>query len=701
MADLTTFFRPKSVAVVGASKTPGKISNAIMRNIIESGYQGAIYPVNPRADEIEGHACYPTVTDIPGEIDTAVMVVPAAKVLQSARECGEKGVKTITVISAGFKEIGKEGLELEKKLTEICEEYNMSMLGPNCVGVMDTHTPINASFTAAAPVKGEIAFLSQSGAILLAILDWSTTAGLGYSKVVSLGNKANLSEIDFIEEAADDPYTKVILCYLEDIIDGPRFLKVAGAAARKKPIIVLKSGVSQAGAQAASSHTGALAGSDLAYDTAFEQCGIIRATSMTELFDLAIAFTKSPIPAGNRVAIVTNSGGPGIIATDNVEEMGLQMARFEKSTIDEFRENLPKEANIYNPVDVLGDARTDRYDYALNKVMDDPNVDSVLVLMCPTAVTEPVETARAIVQARDAHPNKPVFTALMGGPILAGGAGILAENGIPCFTFPEPAITCINGLNKYKQFLEAADSKEAREHLEVDQKTVKSIFYDVTRERRLNLLGSEAAAVAEAYGIPVAPTILTTTADEAVDVADKMGYPVVLKVASPKILHKSDVGGVKVGINSPEEVRTAFLSIMESVYRYLPKVVVHGIEVQKMMPKGTELIIGMTKDVQFGPLVGFGLGGIHVNLLKDVSFRLASSLNDEKIVNTMLSETKAFTLLKGYRGESPRDIEAVMDVVKRAARLVTDFPEITEMDINPVFAYENGVSALDIKITIS
>lgn len=701
MADLTSFFRPNSVAVVGASKTPGKISNAIMRNIINSGYQGAIYPVNPREKEIEGLACYASVTDIPGQVDMAVMVVPAAKVVTSARECGEKGVKTLTVITAGFKEIGKEGLELEKKLIEICEEFNMSMMGPNCVGVMDTHTPINASFTAAAPVKGEIAFLSQSGAILLAILDWSTTAGLGYSKVVSLGNKANLSEIDFIEEAANDPYTKVILCYLEDIVDGPRFLKVAGEAAKKKPIIVLKSGVSQAGAQAASSHTGALAGSDLAYDTAFDQCGIIRVNTMTELFDLAIAFTKSPIPAGDRVAIVTNSGGPGIIATDIVETLGLKMSRFDKNTIDEFRTNLPKEANIYNPVDVLGDARTDRYQYALNKVLEDPNVDSVLVMMCPTAVTEPVETSRAIVEARDAHPEKPVFVALMGGPLLAEGAGILAENEIPCFTFPEPAIKCIDGLYKYNQYLNSVESKQARSLIEVDQKTVKAIFYDVTRERRLNLLGSEAAAVAEAYGIPVAPTVLTTSADEAVAAAEQMGYPVVLKVASPKILHKSDIGGVKIGINSPEEVRKAFLMIMESVHRYMPKVIVHGIEVQKMMPKGTELIIGMTKDVQFGPLVAFGLGGIHVNLLKDVSFRLASSLNDEQVVNTMLSETKAYTLLKGYRGESPRDIEAVMDVVKRAARLVTDFPEITEMDINPVFAYENGVSALDIKITIS
>lgn len=701
MADLTTFFRPDSVAVIGASKTRGKISNAIIRNIIDSGYQGNIYPVNPKEKEIEGHACYPSVGAIPGKVDMAVIAVPASKVVASARECGEKGVKTLTVITAGFKEIGKEGLELEKKLAEVCEEFGMGMMGPNCVGVIDTHTPLNASFAAAYPTKGEIAFLSQSGAILLAILDWSSTAGIGFSKVVSLGNKANLSETDFIEEASNDPYTKVILCYLEDILDGPRFLKVAGEAAKKKPIIVLKSGVSQAGAQAASSHTGALAGSDLAYDTAFEQCGIIRVDTMTELFDLAIAFTKSPIPAGDRVAIVTNSGGPGIIATDSVEALGLKMARFDKNTLDEFRINLPKEANIYNPVDVLGDARTDRYQYALNKVLEDPNVDSVLVLMCPTAVTEPVETCRAIVQARDAHPTKPVFAALMGGPILAEGARILGENGIPCFTFPEPAIKCIAGIYRYNQYLNSVEIKQERPVLEVDQKTVKAILYDVTRERRLNLLGSEAAAVAEAYGIPVAPIVLTTSADEAVAAADKMGYPVVLKVASPKIIHKSDVGGVKVGINSPEEVRKAFLMIMESVHRYMPQVVVHGIEVQKMMPRGIELIIGMTKDVQFGPLVAFGLGGIHVNLLKDVSFRLASSLNDEKTIGNMLAETKAFTLLKGYRGEAPRDIEAVVDVVKRAAKLVTDFPEITEMDINPVFAYEKGVSALDIKITIS
>lgn len=700
MAELTNLFNPQSVAVVGASKTPGKIGNAIMRNIIQSGYQGALYPVNPKESEIEGFACYPSVSAIPGEVEMAVLSVPASRVLAAARECGEAGVKTLTVVTAGFKEIGKEGLDLEKKLLETCSQYGMRMLGPNCVGLMDTHTPINASFAAMFPPKGEIAFLSQSGAMLLAILDWSRSVGLGFSKVVSLGNKAVLSEIDFIEDAANDPYTRVILCYIEDIVDGARFLEVAGRAAKKKPVIVLKSGVSQAGAQAASSHTGALAGSDLAYDTAFAQCGIIRARSMTELFDLAVAFSKSVVPKGDRVAIVTNSGGPGIIATDNVELKGLTMARFEKKTIEELRANLPREAGIYNPVDVLGDAKADRYQFALEKVLSDPNVDSVVMLMCPTAVTQPEETSRAIIEARDAHPEKPVFAAYMGGGSLTGGAEILASAGIPCFTFPEPAIECIRGLKNYGQFCSAAGVEENRDLPDADKKTVKAIFYDVIKDNRLVLMGSEAAEVANAYGISAAPIVMTTTPEEAAGEADRMGYPVVLKVASPKILHKTDVGGVKIGLNSPEEVKQAFIEIMESVHRYLPKVIVYGVEVQKMMPKGTELIIGMTKDVQFGPLIAFGLGGIYVNLLKDVTFRLANGLT-EKEIEAMLAETKAYTLLKGYRGEAPRDMASVVDVIKRTARLVTDFPEITEMDINPVFAYEKGLSALDIKITIS
>lgn len=700
MAELVSLFKPSSIAVVGASKTPGKIGNAIIRNLLNSGYQGTIYPVNPKDKEIEGLTCYPGVAEIPGKVDTAVISVPARLVCDVAEECGKAGVKNLVVITAGFKEIGSEGLELEKKLISICREYGMRMVGPNCVGVMDTHTPMNASFAGAFPKQGEIAFLSQSGAMLIAILDWSLSIGLGFSKIVSLGNKGDLSEIDFIEDAASDPNTKVILCYIEDIVDGERFLEVAGQAAKQKPVIVLKSGTSQAGAQAASSHTGALAGSDLAYDTAFKQCGIIRARNMTELFDLAVAFAKSPVPKGERVAIVTNSGGPGIIATDNVESKNLKMARFEKETIEELRANLPAEAGIYNPVDVLGDAKADRYRFALQKVCEDPNVDSVLMLMCPTAVTEFEETARALIDIRDAYPDKAIFAANMGGDSLSEATRMLAEAGIPCFTFPEPAINAIRGMVNYNSYRKKNGQVEQEPPLQVDKKAVKAVLYDVVKDKRLVLLGSEASEVARAYGIPVAPISLATTPEEAAAKAEEIGYPVVLKVASPKILHKTDVGGVKIGLNTAEEVKNAFIEIMDNVKRYLPRVEVYGVEVQGMMPKGTELIIGMTKDIQFGPLIAFGLGGIYVNLLKDVSFRLAKGLTTREI-KSMLEETKAYTLLRGYRGAPPADIDAVVDVIRRVARLVLDFPEITEIDINPLFAYSEGVSALDIKITIS
>lgn len=700
MSDLTHFFNPKSVAIIGASRSPGKIGNVIVKNMISCGFTGKIFPINPKEAEIEGLPCYPSVDKAPEPADLAVLSVPAARSLEAAEMCGKSGVKNLAVISAGFKETGKAGLELERRLVETCRKYKMQMLGPNCVGLMDTHTPINASFAAGFPLKGEIAFISQSGAMVLSILDWSYQVGLGFSKFISLGNKADLTEAHFIEDAAEDPYTKVILCYIEDVENGSHFLEVARRASRKKPIIILKSGTSQAGAQAASSHTGALAGSDLAYETAFRQCGVIRARSMPELFDLAIAFANQPIPKGDRVAVVTNSGGPGIVTTDTIELKNLKMARFIKETVNELRGYLPAESNIYNPVDVLGDAKADRYRFSLEKVLADPGVDSAVVLVCPAGVTEPVETAGAMIEMRKAYPEKPLFAAFMGGKSLAEGVRVLSEAKIPCFTFPEPAISSISGLVSYARTRDLPAEAAPLAYADVDQKTVKAIFYDVKKDNRLVLLGSEAAEVVAAYGITAAPTMLATNPEEAAEQADKLGYPVVLKIASPKIMHKTDLGGVKIGLDSPEKVRNGFLEIMDNVHRYLPQVVAHGVEVQKMMPKGTELIIGMTRDVQFGPLIAFGLGGIYVNLLKDVSFRLANGLNDREIEH-MLAETKAYTLLRGYRGEKPADIRAIVEIIGRVAKLVTDFPEITEMDINPVFAYNQGACALDIKITVS
>ncbi len=697
---LKSFTRPASVAVVGASASAGKVGNSIVKNLLACGFPGKVYPVNPRQKQIEGLVCYRSVLDIPGPVETAVFAVPAGEVLRAAGECAQKGVKNLVVITAGFKETGYEGMEREKQLVEICRQSNMRLLGPNCLGFINTHAAVNVSFMSSFPAKGGIAFISQSGAILAAVLDWSLAAGIGFSQLVSLGNKADLNEVDFIEEAAADPHTKVILCYIEDVADGQRFLEAAAAAVAQKPLIVLKSGTSQAGAQAASSHTGALAGSDLAYETAFSQCGVIRARGMKELFDIAVAFARQPVPQGNRVAIVTNSGGPGILATDCVEKAGLKLARFGKDTIEALRARLPAEASIYNPVDVLGDAGADRYRFALEKVLADQNVDGLLVLLCPVALTQPEETAKAVVEVSRSFPEKPVLAVFMGGQRLVESARELNKAGIPCYDFPESAVLAMECLARYRQVKEAAVPKERFLPEKPDLKSVKAVFYDVKRDNRLVLLGSEAAEVVAAYGIEVAPTALARSPEEAAALAEEFGYPVVLKVASPKILHKTDVGGVMVGLNRAEEVREAYVKILESVHRYLPKVVPHGVEVQKMMPKGVELIVGVTKDVQFGPLIAFGLGGVYVNLLKDVSFRLADRLSMEQI-EEMIAETRAYTLLRGYRGSEPADIAEVVRVISRVAALVRDFPEITELDINPLLAYRQGAVALDVKITIS
>lgn len=701
MSDLQLLFNPGTIAVIGASNNSEKIGYSIMANIKESGYDGRVYPVNPKETEILGYPCFPSVREIGEAVDVAVISVPAQKSLAVARQCGEIGVKFLVVVTAGYKEIGDVGLKREAELLEICEKYKMRLVGPNVVGIMDTHTPLNASFAPGFPAQGEIAFISQSGAMLLAIFDWSRSIGLGFSRFVSMGNKADLNEIDFIWSAAQDPQTKVILCYIEDVADGERFLDVVREASRRKPVIILKSGTSAAGARAASSHTGALAGSDVAYTTAFQQCGVIRAENMSDLFDLAISFVNQPVPDGDRVAIVTNSGGPGIIATDSVERNGLRMARFSKESIETMRQSLPLEANLYNPVDVLGDARTDRYKAALEAVLTDDNTDCALVLLSPAAVTEPVETARVLVEMRKTYPNKPVFAAYMGGEGLTGGCRLLTASGVPCFTFPEPALKAISGMVRFAAMQRKLEREQQLPRAaNVDKNGVKATFYDVLRDRRLVLLGNEATQVAQAYGIPVAPVYLAKKPPEAVEMADALGYPVVLKIASPKIIHKSDVGGVKVGLNSPQEVQEAYLSIMDSVRRLMPKTPLYGIEVQKMMPRGDELIIGMSRDVQFGPLIAFGLGGIYVNLLKDVSFRLAKGLTLEDI-EEMIAETKAFTLLRGYRGSKPAHIGAIVQAISRVALLSLNFPEITELDLNPIIAYPDSAVALDVKITIS
>lgn len=701
MSNLNCFFNPDHVAVIGASRSPEKVGFSILNNLVTCGFKGKIYPINPREEEILGLKCYQDISQIGSPVDLAIIAVPEKHTIKVAQSCGEAGVKGLIVITAGFKEVGGEGARREEELINLCHRYNMRMLGPNCVGLIDTHTPVNASFSKGFPKTGNVSFISQSGAMLVSIIDWSTYADLGFSRFISLGNKADLDEVDFIECCAEDPNTNAILVYIEDINDGDKFIRVCTEASKKKPIIVLKSGISEAGAQAASSHTGALAGSNRAYDTAFRQCGVIRVENMDELFDLAKAFATQPLPEGNRVAIVTNAGGPAIVATDAIEEQGLTMARFEQDTIDAFREHLPAESNIYNPVDILGDAKEDRYRYALEKVLADKNTDSALVLLTPTAVAEPEKTARAIIDTSKQFPTKPVFAVYMGGGALKEGRDILTRAAIPTFTFPEPSVRTLEGMIYYSGIRNSAQREPEFKLDDINSPQVKAILDDVLKDHRTALLGHEAARVLSAYGIPSCRVQLATSAEEAGNISDDLGYPVVLKISSPKIAHKTDVGGVEVGLKDRRQVETAFTRIMERVQGHLPDAPIYGIEVSNMAGEGTELIIGLTRDIQFGPLIVFGLGGIYVNLFEDVSFRLASSLTTRKAIEEMISETKAYTLLKGFRGKKPGDMEALVDAIARVARLSLDFDDIAEMDINPIRVHTRGVTALDVKITIS
>ncbi|MCL2859684.1 MAG: acetate--CoA ligase family protein [Oscillospiraceae bacterium] len=699
MKDITTFFKPKSVAVIGASNKAGKVGNSVMKNLINGKYEGEIYPINPNEETIEGIKVYRSISEVPNSVDLGIITIPVNAVIQCAQECGQKGVKSLIVITAGFKEIGEEGALLENQLAEICKEYNMNLLGPNCLGAIDTHTKLNASFAQMLPHKGDIAFISQSGAMFVAILDWSITLGIGFSSVMSIGNKAQLSEIELIEYLGEDPDTNVIVCYLETITNGSEFLRVAKKVTKKKPIIILKAGTSEAGAKAASSHTGSLVGSDFAYDVAFKQAGVIRAKSMQELFNLGRAFSRLPLPKGDRVTVVTNAGGGGVITSDSIEKNNLKMATLNEETTRELKENLPIESNISNPIDVLGDASPERYQFALSKASADSNTDSIIVITCPTGATKINEITKEIIDIKNSYPDKPMFVVHMGGVSFNESIEMLGKEGMPVYTFPETCTQILKEMIKYVEYKDTINNETLVNITDVNYNGAKEIFENVKSENRTVLLGSEAAKIAEYYGISAAPTILTRNADEAANVAEKIGYPVVLKIASDKILHKTDVGGVKVGLNSYEEVKSGFMEILENVKRTCPDIEANTIEIQKMMPKGIETIIGMVRDVQFGPIIAFGMGGIYVNLIKDASFRVAEGLTHEAI-QEQLSETKAYTLLKGYRGEEGSDITAVKNVIARVAKLTLDFPEISELDINPIFVYKNGISALDIKITL-
>jgi len=687
---LERFFSPDSVAIIGASRAEGKVGRVVLDNII-NGFTGKIYPINPGADEINGLTCYPDIGSSP-PVDLAVIVVPAIAVPDVLEACGTKGVPNVVVISAGFKEAGEA--ELETRCLEIVRRYGMRMLGPNSLGFVSTYSNLNASFAGSSALQGNIGLASQSGALCTAILDWANVGGIGFSRFISLGNKADISENDVIEALVADEKTNVIVLYLEGIKYGKRFMDVASNATYKKPVVIIKSGRTRAGAKAVSSHTGTLAGSDAAYDSAFRQSGVIRAESIEEVFDYALAFSYQPIPSGDAIAIVTNAGGPGVLAADACESLGVTIATFEKRTIDTLRSSLPPAAGIYNPVDVLGDATPDRYKSAIDVVIDDENVSGIIVLASPQAMTD-MEQIAEIIAVTNRRSQKPILAGLMGGEMVRAGAKVLSENRIPNYEFPERAARAMHAMIRYAGI--AARGDASFPDLDVDKESVREILETARKDGNMRL-GLECLPILAKYGIPVVDSAIAVTRDEVMESADRIGYPAVMKVLSSDISHKTDVGGVRTGIANAEEAGVIYDDMMHRISRYMPEARIDGVLIQSMLPGGREIILGMNKDPQFGAMLMFGLGGISVEVLKDVTFRIAPIT--EKDADDMIREIKAYPMLLGIRGSEPSDIGAIKDSLLRLSKLCTDFPEITEIDINPLLVFKDGCAAVDIRITL-
>jgi len=695
---LQAFFEPRSIAVIGASREEGKLGHAVLQSLIRSGFPGKIYPINPKADELLGYKAYPSVLDCPGEVDLAVILIPGRFVPGVMKECGEKGVQGVIVISAGFREVGAEGMRLEQELVEIARQYGMRVVGPNCLGYMDTITPYDASFAPLMPDNGPVAFMSQSGAIASSILDLAKKKGLGMSRFVSLGNKADLNETDFLIAWGGDDKTDVIMAYLEDIKDGAAFMNAAREVTKTKPVISIKSGSTSAGTRAVSSHTGALAGSESAYNAAFRQVGVIRAHTIEDLFDYSEAFARQPLIKDDGVCIITNAGGPGVMCADAVEHARLSLASLTAETTNTLRSSLPPAASSLNPVDVLGDAPADRYGLALKVVLADANVNAVVVILTPQSVTEVEKTAEVVAEIAKGS-DKPIFACWIGGDLVDGGVRYLIEHGVPAYPEPQRAVRAIRAMLDQRQWLERPAF--APRKYDIDREKIERVFGVARRDGRLQIGDAEAREIMEAVGLQVPASELARDPDEAVALSEKIGYPVVMKIASPDILHKSDIGGVKVGIQNASEARDAFDLIVYRARRHAPDAEIWGCQIQQMIRGGREVILGMNKDPQFGPVMMFGLGGIYVEALKDVVFRVAPM--DELEAREMVNEIRSIKLLQGVRGERPSDIDAVVDALLRLSYLVTEYPEIVELDINPLVVYEAGRGAvgLDMRLVLA
>lgn len=700
--NLEKIFNPQSVAIIGANHNKGTVPFDILHGILSGEFNGVIYPVSPAKKHISGIKAYKYVVDIEDPVDLGIIVFPSSVAHMALEQCGQKGIKSVIIISAGFREVGGKGIEREKELQEIARKYDISFIGPNCLGMINTDPKvrINASFARQMPAEGSIGFLSQSGALCTAVLDYAQAKGIGFSKFVSFGNKADISEVDLMYYLMQDEKTKVILLYLEEVSDGRALMKAAKDVIEQssKPVLIIKSGRTEEGASAAASHTGSLAGSDEICDAAFNQAGIIRCDNLEEMFNIATAFAYEPIPPSNRIAIITNAGGPGVLTTDTAIKEGLQLARFSEDTTKVLKKALPNTANINNPIDVIGDATADRYEVAMDAVFQDENVDGVFVILTPQSMTEIDTIAHKVVEVAQKF-DKPVYTSFMGETDVASGIRILQQNQIPHYALPESMSKAFAVTYQFgKQLQKSPDQKI--EIIGSDPMKAKEIVQIALAEGKTFLQEYEAIELLKTYDLPVTEGFLTTSEEEAGPMSRKVGFPAVMKIQSQDILHKVDVGGVQLNISTEEDAQLAYQAIITNVQERQPEAKIQGVYITRQIPKGEEVILGVKRDPSFGPVIMFGLGGIFVEIFKDISFRVAPVTREE--ILEMIKQVKAYKILTGARGRSHKDVESIVDAILKLSQLALDHPQISELDINPLIVQEEGKGcfAADVKIIL-
>ncbi len=687
---LKPFFNATGVAILGASTSPKKLSYGILKNLVDFGYQGGIYPVNPKADEILGKRAYATVAEVPDPVELAVVVLPVTMIMETMREIGDRGIKTVVIITGGFKELGPEGAEIEKSVKKLADEYGMRVVGPNCVGTMDIRTGLNSTFIAGMPPAGPIAFISQSGAICGGVIDLIINSKIGFSHIASLGNMMDVTETDMLEYFAEDENVKVIAMYVEGIKDGKRFMRVAREVSRSKPIVFLKAGKNDAGAKAVSSHTGSLAGSYAAYQSAVRQAGVIEVSTINELFNLAWALGSQPLPMGKRVAITTNAGGAAALAADSLDFNGFELAKISPEIQSRLREKLNPSAQVSNPVDMLGSVSPEDYLWSLSNLESDDGVDVLLPILVPQALVDTPGVANSWVEI-GGKTQKTLLTCLMGERSTLEAEQILNLNSVPVFKFPDQAGPVLQGMWTYKEVLERKPFEEVS-YQQADRQGVE-IARAAIGERRV--IGEyESRLLLDAYGIPNVPGGLARTAEEALAIAEAIGFPVVLKIVAEGLIHKSDAGGIVLNLNNADELRVAYSELIDRIKKNEPSAQIVGAMVENLAAKGVEVIVGMRRDATFGPLMMFGMGGTMVELVKDIQFRVAPLSQDD--IKSMVAETMAGKLLKGFRGAPVGDFDALYKAIAQLSHLAMEHAEIQEIEINPLIVYPEGEGVLAI-----